>query len=97
MKTTVVNKYKQQYDIYIGRGSVWGNPFIIGRDGTREEVIEKYRKWIETQPVLLSKIHLLKGKRLGCFCKPLKCHGDILARLADGAEHLNVSDKRIEK
>lgn len=38
---TVVNKYKEEYDIYIGRGSRWGNPFVIGKDGTREEVIEK--------------------------------------------------------
>ena len=40
--TKVVNKYKQPYDIYIGRGSKWGNPFIIGQDGNREEVINKY-------------------------------------------------------
>lgn len=74
--------------VYIGRGSMWGNPFIIGRDGTREEVIEKFEQWIkeDEEPraiAINSMIKELKGKRLGCWCKPLPCHGDILARMAD--------------
>lgn len=81
METKVVNKYKEKYDVYIGRGSKWGNPFVIGKDGTREEVIEKYRKWIMTKPELLSSLHELKGKVLGCFCKPKLCHGDVLIEL----------------
>lgn len=66
--------------IYIGRPSLWGNPFIIGRDGTREEVIEKFRLYI-----LRSKLDLspLKGKHLVCWCKPQACHGDILLELAN--------------
>lgn len=79
--TRVVNRKYEHYDVYIGRGGQWGNPFKIGRDGTRAEVIEKYRKWIKTQPHLLSQLHILKGKRLGCWCKPLDCHGDILVKL----------------
>jgi hypothetical protein len=51
--TTVANKYYQNYDVYIGRGSKWGNPFVIGKDGDRDEVIAKYREWIKTQPQLL--------------------------------------------
>ena len=51
--TTVVNKYKDHYDIYIGRGSKWGNPFRIGDHGDRGGVIEQYREWIKTQPDLL--------------------------------------------
>lgn len=43
MKTTVVNRHKASYDVYVGRGTKWGNPFEIGKDGTRLEVIEKYR------------------------------------------------------
>ena len=43
---TVVNKYKEYYDIYIGRGSPYGNPFVIGKDVTREEVIEKFRLFL---------------------------------------------------
>jgi hypothetical protein len=87
MKTTVVNvKNGTKYDVYIGRPSKWGNPFAIGRDGNREEVIEKFRKWIKTQKKLLKDLHELKGKRLGCFCAPLACHGHVLADLADEVE-----------
>lgn len=84
MKTTVVNiKYKKA-NVFIGRPSKWGNPFVIGRDGTREEVIEKYKQWIKNQPDLLRLAPIeLKGNKLGCFCKPLACHGDILAKIAD--------------
>ena len=80
--TKVVNCRKEKYDVYIGRPSIWGNPFAIGRDGTRDEVIEKYKEYILKKPELLAKIHLLRGKTLGCFCKPLACHGDVLAELA---------------
>ncbi len=70
--------------IYIGRPSKWGNPFSIGKDGTREEVIEKFRCWILTNPELLSDAKVeLCGKDLICFCKPLSCHGDILIRIAN--------------
>lgn len=85
-KTKVVNKYKEPYDVYIGRGSIWGNPFIIGKDGTREEVIEKYREYFLWHTNLLSKVHELKGLTLGCFCKPEACHGDVLAEYADRVE-----------
>lgn len=79
--TKVVNKYKECYDVYIGRGSKWGNPFVIGVDGTREEVVSKYKDWILQQPELLNDLEELKGKTLGCFCKPKNCHGDILIEL----------------
>jgi len=69
--------------VYIGRGSPWGNPFKIGVDGTREEVIEKYKEWILSQQPLLNEIHKLKGKVLGCFCKPKACHGDVLVELLE--------------
>lgn len=87
MYTTVVNKRMQKYDVYIGRGSKWGNPFIIGKDGDREEVIEKYAEWIKTQPHLLNSLHELRGKRLGCFCRPWHhCHGDVLVELIEEKE-----------
>lgn len=82
--TTVVHCKKTQYDVYIGRPTKWGNPFTIGRDGTRDEVIQKYREWITTQPELLGSVHELKGKRIACWCAPHYCHGDVLAELADG-------------
>lgn len=80
---TVVHYLKNDYDVYIGRPSKWGNPFIIGKDGTREEVIQKYKEWIETQPDLMYDLKELKGKRLGCHCKPESCHGDVIAQLVN--------------
>lgn len=85
-KTKVVNKKKEVFDVYIGRGSIWGNPFKIGADGTREEVIEKYRQYLIENPELVIHTAQLKGKILGCFCTPLPCHGDILAKIANGEE-----------
>jgi Domain of unknown function (DUF4326) len=79
--TRVVHCRKEPYDIYIGRPSLWGNPFEIGKDGSREEVITKYKEWISTQPDLLDKIHTLEGKTLGCWCSPKPCHGDVLIDL----------------
>lgn len=85
--TRAVNKKSgERYDIYIGRGSIWGNPFVIGRDGTRKEVISKYRDYLLSRPDLLALIPTLQGKVLGCFCKPSACHGDVLAALADGID-----------
>ena len=83
-KTKVVNLNLQSYDVYIGRGSIWGNPFEIGKDGSRTEVIQKYREWIPTQPKLMALIYTLKGKKLGCYCVPKDCHGDVLVELIEG-------------
>ncbi len=71
--------------VYIGRGrgSPWGNPFAIGRDGTRAEVIAKYDAWIATQPQTLARLPELWGRDLVCFCSPLPCHGETLRRLAN--------------
>lgn len=78
----VVNiKTGEKYDVYIGRPSKWGNPFIIGKDGTRKEVIQKYKAWILTNQELLNQLHEIKGKVKGCFCKPAQCHGDVLEEL----------------
>lgn len=89
--TAVVNKHHNvPYDVYIGRGSKWGNPFTH-RDGTkaefkvdtREEAIEGFRNWFVKQPELLADMHELKGKTLACFCKPAGCHGDVLSEFAN--------------
>lgn len=86
LATRVVNLRVEPYDVYIGRPSRWGNPFVIGKDGTRAQVIGKYAEWIQTQPDLLERLPRLKGKRLGCYCFPETCHGDILVGLIDNAE-----------
>ena len=87
MKTRAVNALKERYDVYIGRpgrglAGPFGNPFKVGRDGTREECIEKYRAYfyrrLEEEPEFKKAVLELKGKVLGCFCVPLKCHGDVI-------------------
>jgi len=83
MATKVVNLRKEKYNVYIGRGSKWGNPFKIGVDGNREKVIKKYEKWIQKQPQLLNSLSELENKILGCFRKPLNCHGDVLVKLIE--------------
>lgn len=79
----VVHCKQKPYDVYIGRPSKWGNPFVIGKDGKRDEVIAKYAEWIKTQPELMAALPELKDKILGCWCRPYKCHGDVLAELAE--------------
>ena len=81
--TRVVHCKKEPYDVYIGRGSKWGNPFRIGIDGTREEVIVKYCDYLVNRDDLIAALPEIKGKTIGFFCSPLPCHGDILAELAD--------------
>jgi hypothetical protein len=89
----VVNiKTGARYDVYIGRynksrnlpESPWNNPYVIGRDGTRDEVIAKYkaRLWQmmngPNATYLRKRLMELDGKVLGCWCKPEPCHGDVL-------------------
>lgn len=85
----VLNKYKDKClgAVYIGRPTRWGNPFVIGKDGTRQDVVEKYEAWVRTKPELMALIKKeLKGRDLVCFCAPLGCHGDVLLKLANGEE-----------
>lgn len=81
IREKVVHCRKEKFDVYIGRPSKWGNPFTIGKDGTREDVIRKYKKYIITNPDLLNSLYELKGKILGCWCSPKVCHGDVLIEL----------------
>ena len=72
--------------VYVGRGrgSVWGNPFEIGKDGDRAEVIAKHREWFLAQPELVERARReLRGKDLVCFCAPAACHADTLAEVAN--------------
>lgn len=87
----VVNSKLEPYDVYIGRPSIWGNPFshlpntlAKYKVSSREEAVSKYEQWFLAQPELVQKAKKeLKGKVLGCFCKPLSCHGDILSKIAN--------------
>ncbi|WP_054313315.1 DUF4326 domain-containing protein [Mesorhizobium sp. 1M-11] len=85
LNARIVGKAPAPARVYIGRPSKWGNPFVIGRDGSREEVIAKYRAWLTSQPELLDALDELRGRDLVCWCAPLACHGDVLIELANQA------------
>lgn len=71
--------------VYIGRPSKWGNHYVIGRDGTREEVIAKHKA--DITPKMRAEIKQeLKGKNLLCFCAPLPCHGDTYIEIANAPD-----------
>jgi Domain of unknown function (DUF4326) len=79
--TRVVNCKKEFYDVPIDRTTKWGNPYAIGNlYGTREEVIEKYRRYLYDSG-LINDIEELRDKILGCWCAPRPCHGDVLVSI----------------
>ena len=65
-----------------------GNPYSIGKDGSRKDVIEKYRKYLLSNKKLLNDLHELEGKVLGCWCKPKPCHGDVLVEFVNNKDNL---------
>jgi hypothetical protein len=94
-RTRVVNLRREAYDVYIGlagRGQdgTFGNPFWTGNDEVRDEVIEKFKihflERVKSDPDFHRKVQELKGKRLGCFCKPKRCHGDVIVDYLEGIE-----------
>lgn len=83
MATQVVNKHHNvPHDIYIGRGSIWGNPYRLTETTTPEDVLIQYETHL-IRSGLINEIHRLRDKRLQCFCAPKLCHGHILAWYAD--------------
>jgi hypothetical protein len=92
MHPLVVHCKREPFDVYIGRGrgSTWGNPFTWKQDTLaqfvvpQDEVLPRYQAWVLSQPALVARIKReLRGKRLGCWCAPKQCHGDILAAIAN--------------
>ena len=91
----VVHHKKEDYDVLIDRTSKWGCPFSY-RQGTkaqfilptRKEAIEAYKEWITNGDgkYLLDDLYELRGKTLGCWCKPKTCHGDILVELVNNLD-----------
>ena len=87
----VVHCKKSPYDIYIGRGSKWGNPYSHRENTaalyvveTREDAIRLYEEYIRTKPELIAAAKTeLKNKTLGCWCAPLDCHGEILVKISN--------------
>jgi hypothetical protein len=83
LNARVVGKSPAPGCVYVRRPSKWGNPFVVGRDGNRAEVIANYRAWVVTQPKLMSALDELRGRDLVCWCAPQACHGDVLVELAN--------------
>lgn len=97
MNELIVHCKKSPFDVYIGRPSIWGNPFTIGIDGDRKEVIRKHKEWLQTgnsfgnvlaterkRQAVLARIKELRLKTLGCWCNEgEECHGDYLVELAN--------------
>ncbi len=88
MRTVVVNIHKEPFDVYIGRvgrgqDGYFGNPFRIGDGISREDAVKTFQRYfverIEKDTEFKRRVLALKGKRLGCFCKPKACHGDVIA------------------
>lgn len=83
MKARAVNMRHEPYDVFVARPSRWGNPYREGPDGSLDEVLVKYEAYVRSRPDLMNALPELRGKRLGCWCWPKKCHADVLARMAE--------------
>jgi len=95
MTPRVVHCKKEEFDVYVGRGSKWGNPYSHKEGtlaehvvGSRSEAIQKFEEYLLSNEELMGSLPELKGKTLGCWCKPKSCHGDILLRYANGPSQL---------
>ena len=90
-KTVAVNKYANEFDVYIGRGSVFGNSYTHKANtlaefqvDSRDEAISKHKEALLKDPALMKRVRReLSGKVLGCFCKPKACHGDTYSWLCN--------------
>lgn len=90
-RARVVHCKREPFDVYIGRPSIWGNPYshkpsAIAKYhvGSRVEAIERYEERLLLNSQMVAKVKKeLRGKVLGCFCAPSPCHGDVLAKIAN--------------
>ena len=79
-----INPLSEGSAVYIGRPTQWGNPFIIGKDGNRAEVIAKFRAYAEKRLVLEPEwLEPLRGANLSCYCYPERCHGDVILNILE--------------
>lgn len=107
VEVPILHCQRDAYEVYIGRGrcpltgehGVWGNPFRIGADCDREEVLRRYRVWlwreIQAGRIELGHLASLHGKRLGCWCAPRRCHGEVLEAASFWA--LGQQARRLER
>lgn len=107
-ETKAVNIYKHDFDMYIGRANAlhkdapFGNPFKLANstDEERTRELDKFKRYflarIEADADFRRQVMALKGKRLGCYCKPLACHGDIIAEWVDANVNVGVEVRNDE-
>ena len=110
--TLVVNKHTHtptDNDVYIGRGSRWGNDFTHSKNtkarylvGSREEAIACYKRelWAtmkEAGEGFWNALADLHGKTLVCYCKPQACHGDVLAAAAEYAHKARLEEDEFQR
>ena len=79
-KTLIAIATQEGLYVRIDRRTAWGNPFILGKDGDRGTVIEKYANYLTKNPSLKNKSQDLRGKLLGCWCYPEDCHANVLIK-----------------
>lgn len=88
---TVLNKHHHGGKVPAGavnimRGTPFGNPYVMGADGDRDEVVEQFRRWLwnrlKTDAEFSHQVANLHGKDLWCCCAPKACHGDVLEAAA---------------
>ncbi len=100
--TRVVNIRNEKYDVYIGREGrgqegYFGNPFRLSENETRGATIERYKAYfyerLLTDTEFRRRVHELKGKTLGCFCKPHSCHGDVIKEYLDSLDKPDIEEK----
>lgn len=82
----VVNKYHSDFDVNIQRGTMWGN-YAGMNSGSRDAAIEAFKeefiRKIKTREITRDHLETLRGMRIGCTCKPKRCHGDIIAEVVN--------------
>lgn len=70
--------------VMVDRKTQWGNPFKLGMHGDRDMICAKFELWFLGKPELIVRAKQeLRGKDLVCYCKPLRCHADVLLRVAN--------------
>lgn len=88
-RTIVVNTHTTKATKYIGRGSKFGNPYVLGIHGSRDAVIARHKKDFYENPELQEAVwNELRGEIVGCSCKPLACHGDTYAEYIENRERI---------
>ncbi len=81
--------------VRVDRRSEWGNPFKLHSEAERDTVCDRYAAYLSDRPALLERVAELRGRVLGCWCCPKRCHGDHLAALANGVAVVRLRQREL--